>query len=66
MENEGSSRGYFCMDSALSDQEWRHKKNYSMSLVTEISKRVIGINSVVIEAISAGHDTGVPEYLSTH
>jgi len=44
------------MNSALSDQEWRHKKNYSMSLVAEISERVIGNNSVVIAAISTGHD----------
>lgn len=48
--------GQFCMNSALSNQEWRHKKNYSMSLVTEISERVIGNNSVVIAAVSTGHD----------
>lgn len=64
---------HFCMNSVLSDQEWRHKKNHSMPLVTEISKSVIGINSVVIAAISTGPDlnlliadTGMPEYLSSH
>lgn len=48
--------GQLCMNSAFSDQEWRHKKNYSMSLVTEISERLIGNNSEVITALSTGHD----------
>lgn len=48
--------GQFCMNFVLGDREWRHKKNYSMSLVTEISERVIGRNSVVIAAVSTGHD----------
>lgn len=48
--------GQFCMNFAVSDREWRHKKNYSVSLVTEISERVIGSNSVVIAAVSTGHD----------
>ncbi|OPJ81809.1 hypothetical protein AV530_014355 [Patagioenas fasciata monilis] len=43
--------GQFCMNSAFSDQEWRHKKNYSMSLVAEIIERLIGNNSEVITAV---------------
>lgn len=48
--------GQFCMNFALSGHEWRRKKKYSMSLVTEISERVIGNNSAVITAVSTGHD----------
>lgn len=48
--------GEFCTNFVLGDWEWRHKKNYSVSLVAEISERVIGSNSVVMAAVSTGHD----------
>lgn len=44
------------MNSALRGQEWRHKRNRSVSLFAEISERVIGNNSVVIAAVHTGHD----------
>lgn len=48
--------GHFCINSAHSGQEWRHKRNCSIPLLTEISERVTANNSVVIAEVSTGHD----------
>lgn len=48
--------GHFGINSAHSGQEWRHKRNCSILLFTEISERVIANNSIVIAEVSIGYD----------